>query len=413
MFKKDLQYYKFCLYGFLKNQKFYEPFFFLFLLSKDISYLQIGILYSIREITINILEIPAGVIADSAGRRRTMIISFIFYIASFCIFYFSNGYLFLISGMIVFGFGEVFRTGTHKAMIFDYLKENRWSDQKVTYYGNTRSWSQLGSALSSIIAALIVILSNNYKAIFAFAIIPYVLNFINIASYPSTLDGNQQKFRVGKFSEQFMLSLRSLHKSFRLIEIRRLYINSSLPGSYFKAVKDYLQPLILAFIIGIPILSRFTTEDKTAILIGVIYFIIYILTSRASRQAGKLTTRSGSMSSGLNITYIMLVIAGFIAGLGFHLNIEVIAIAAFICIFLFENVRRPIAVGCISEKVDVKSLATYLSIDSQFRSLFAILISPIIGILADVFSPGAGISIIAVLLLIVFPFIRIQKSNQS
>jgi len=138
-FKKDLQYYKFCAYGFLKNLRFFEPFLILFFLEKEIGFLQIGVLYTIRELTRNIFEIPAGVAADVIGRRRTMISSFILYIASFLIYSISHSMPVLITATVVFGLGEAFRTGTHKAMIFDYLHKKGWSDYKVHYYGHTRS----------------------------------------------------------------------------------------------------------------------------------------------------------------------------------------------------------------------------------------------------------------------------------
>ena len=65
---KDKQYYKFCLYGFLKNLRFFDAFFILFLLSKEITYGEIGILYALREVTINLFEIPSGIVADTYGR---------------------------------------------------------------------------------------------------------------------------------------------------------------------------------------------------------------------------------------------------------------------------------------------------------------------------------------------------------
>ncbi len=154
-FTKDKQYYKFCFYGFFKNLKFFEPFLMLFFLDKGISFLQIGTLYAIREISINIIEIPSGIFADILGRKKTMITSFIAYIASFIVFYFSQNYVWLVIAMVFFSFGDAMRTGTHKAMIFDYLEINSWMSEKVTYYGHTRSWSQIGSAISSIIAAII------------------------------------------------------------------------------------------------------------------------------------------------------------------------------------------------------------------------------------------------------------------
>jgi len=72
-FNKDIQYYKFCSYGFLKNLRFFEPFLLLFFMEKGLSFFQIGLLYSIREIGIYILEIPTGIFADTLGRKRTML----------------------------------------------------------------------------------------------------------------------------------------------------------------------------------------------------------------------------------------------------------------------------------------------------------------------------------------------------
>ena len=137
-----------------------------------------------------------------------MLLSFILYIASFIVFYFSTGFAILTLAIIVFGMADVFRTGTHKAMIFSYLEANNWSHLKVDYYGHTRSCSQFGSAISSLIAAAIVIITNNYSMIFAFAIIPYILNLINLASYPSWLDGEQKKFDIRLFRQNFIKTVR-------------------------------------------------------------------------------------------------------------------------------------------------------------------------------------------------------------
>ena len=132
-FRKDIQYYKFCAYGFLKNLRFFEPFLILFFLEGNLSYLQIGVIYTIREVIRNIFEIPSGLAADVLGRRKTMITSFSLYIISFLIYSMSYRYGMLITATIVFALGDAFRTGVHKAMIYNYLKLNNWDDQKVEY----------------------------------------------------------------------------------------------------------------------------------------------------------------------------------------------------------------------------------------------------------------------------------------
>ncbi|MFP4589149.1 MAG: hypothetical protein ACLFO3_04180 [Candidatus Acetothermia bacterium] len=49
------------------------------LLENGLSFSQIGILIGIREAGVNLLEIPSGAIADKTGRRRAMVLCFLFF----------------------------------------------------------------------------------------------------------------------------------------------------------------------------------------------------------------------------------------------------------------------------------------------------------------------------------------------
>ena len=56
--------FRFCLYGFLKNQQYYDPFLILAFRQKGLSFGMIGVLIGFRAICINLTEIPAGAVAD-------------------------------------------------------------------------------------------------------------------------------------------------------------------------------------------------------------------------------------------------------------------------------------------------------------------------------------------------------------
>ena len=75
--------FRFSLYGFLKNQRYFDPFLILVFREKGLSFFQIGILIGFREVCTNLFEIPSGALADLYGRRRAMIFSFCAYIVSF------------------------------------------------------------------------------------------------------------------------------------------------------------------------------------------------------------------------------------------------------------------------------------------------------------------------------------------
>jgi MFS family permease len=410
-FKKDLQYYKFCLYGFLKNQKFYEPFFLLFLLSKDITYLQAGILYSIKELAINLLEIPAGIVADSGGRRRSMLISFSLYIVSFILFFLAQSYFLLIIAMIVFAMGDVFRTGTHKAMIFDYLERMGWGDHRVAYYGNTRSWSQKGSAVSALIAATIVIVFKDYPAVFAFAIIPYLLNFINLISYPKYLDGESQKIALKDFRSKISESFNALLKNLKQLSRIRIYLNSSLISGTFNASKDYIQPLIISLTLIIGSFPGLDTESSSSLFLGIIYSLIFIINSVASRLSGKAAKISGSEFKGMNYTYLAFVLALAGTSICYHLDFLYPAIILFVLLFAIENLRRPVAIATISYTSSKENLATWLSVDSLLKSLITMIISPLIGLVADRITPGLGLGAPAIILIALYLFIALKERN--
>ena len=114
--------FRFSLYGFLKNQRYFEPFLMLAFREKGLTFLQIGVLFAFREACINLFEIPSGAVADLYGRRRAMVVSFTAYIASLVVFALSRNIAWLFAAMFVYAIGDAFRSGTHKAMIFDWLR---------------------------------------------------------------------------------------------------------------------------------------------------------------------------------------------------------------------------------------------------------------------------------------------------
>ena len=240
---RDRMYLKFRLYGFLKNLRFFDPFILLFFIDAGLSFFSIGLLYAIREISINVFELPTGFLADTMGRRKAMLMSFGSYLASFIIFFlFKDFWLFAIA-MVFFASGEAFRSGTHKAMILDYLKRKKIEKMKVEYYGRTRSASQLGSALSSLIAIGLVFYFGDYRFVFLAAIVPYIFALFLMASYPKYLDGivrDSTKSLKNSFSDTW----KSFAGIFKNRDSVRGILNSSMFGALFKSTKEYLQPVL-------------------------------------------------------------------------------------------------------------------------------------------------------------------------
>ncbi len=405
---KDVQFYKFCGYGFFKNLRFFDPFIMLFFREVGLSFLQIGLLFSIREVSINLLEIPTGIAADLVGRRRAMIISFSAYLLSFSFFYFLGTNFWLCAvGMVLYAVGETFRSGTHKAMILEYLKIKKLEHLRVDYYGRTRSCSQLGSALSSLIAALLVFHSGSYRIVFLASLVPYIIDLFLLLSYPRYLDGDMKRTRP-TLQEFWNFTRESFQEIWRNRRLFKTLLNSSLVSSSFKVSKDYLQPVLKSWAVALPVLLALSGEQRTAILVGVVYFLIYLMTSQASRNAGKIQRLVGNSAAALNVNYLVNTLIYLLAGLGFFLKVYPLVILAFLGIFLIQNFQKPIMVGYVGEVTDSKRMATVLSVENQSRAIAIALFAPVIGFLADRFTVGGGLIGYAVILLLFFPLAKIK-----
>ena len=382
-----IQLFRFCLYGFLKNQQYFEPFLILALRERGLSFAQIGLLIGFRELSVNLLEIPTGAIADVLGRRRAMVTSFLGYIVAFLIFGLCCPLALVFVAMFFFAVGEAFRTGTHKAIIFSWLEREGRTREKARIYGFTRSWSKLGSALSVVVAAVLVFRSGNYSAVFLLAVIPYIVNVVNLATYPAYLDGTRAEApRPGAVVRTLVSALRN---SITSRPLRRLLLESMGFEGAFKASKDYLQPIIKATALTLPFLVEHEPAQRTAVLVGVVYAIFHLLGSLASRKAGGFAEQMGSETAAARRLWIAFMVLFAAIGAGLVSGVMWLAVAAFICLNAVQNLWRPILISRCASHCDSSQSATVLSIESQAKSLFVALFAPAIGWGVDALSTTA------------------------
>lgn len=392
---KNRQYYKFCMYGFLKNMRFFDAFFILFLVDKGVSFTQIGILYATREVFTNVFELPSGIIADAFGRKSSLAASLLIYIISFALFFLFDDFWIFVIAMSLFGIGEAFRTGTHKGIIIDYLKSMEWDEYAGNYYGHTRSWSQRGSAISALLAGVIVFFGGSYQVVFLYSIVPYLLNLVLILSYPKELNSSPLGKRTKK-QPWIGIAITSFLKVIRQRPVLNIIYSSAVHTAYLRAMKDYIQLLMLNLVVLIPILMQNDPEKKTGLVIGVLYFFIFLATSLASRKSAKIADRSRR-----NIAYMTLLfgfLAGIISGVSFHYGLWIISFFAFAAIYVVENIRKPILTGAVAMEVPGEILTSVISAQSLLRTILTSLFALAFGIIAD--HAGIGTSLIVVSLLL-------------
>jgi len=105
-------------------------------------------------------------------------------------------------------------------------------------------------------------------------------------------------------------------------------------------MKDFIQPMIQALAISLPFLSLNSPEKRTAVLVGIIYFILFMLSSVSARNAGSILSLFQNEKKALNITMIIGLGLGLASGVFVHFDILLLALILFMGIYLVQNVRK-------------------------------------------------------------------------
>ena len=377
--------FRFSLYGFLKNQRYFEPFLILVFMEKGLSFFLIGTLVMFREIIVNLLEIPSGSLADVWGRRRCMILAFAGYLVSYLMFGFSTNYAGLLAAMFFLAIGDSFRSGTHKAMIFSWLRAQGREHERTRIYGFTRSWSQLGSALSCCLAAVFVFTEDSYGNVFFYAAVPCVLSIINFLGYPAALENRD---RAGfSLKSLYAHTLEAMKLCLGKPALRRLVFESMGFEGFFSACKDYLQPVLqataLAAAAGLAFAEGWSDVQRSAILVGAVYLALFLGSAAASRKAHRVVSICGSQERAASYLWLVALIVCLLIAIGAWFGLGPLVIVAFVALHLLQNIWRPVLVSRFDAYAPERQGATILSIESQAQRGATMVLAPLLGFLVD------------------------------
>lgn len=368
---------RFSAYGFLKNQRYHEPFFVLALLEQGLSFLDVGLVVGLGAILVNVLEVPCGAVADVYGRRRALVVALLAYIAAFAVFGSALGLVGAFAAMTLYAVGEAFRGGTHKAMIFDWLRAQGRQSEAADVYGTTRSWSKRGSAVSAAVGAALVLVSGELTAAFWWTAIPYVLNVVNLAMYPAELDRRSPHASVAAVARATWDAVRS---AFTMAPLRALLFESMVFEATIKVAATWLQPVIQLAVIASFAAGRSDGFTTTVVAAGAIYFALGLIEASASRRAGGFARWSGGDVPAIARLW-WLHLACSVALLGSLVaDAPWLAIAAFVVQFgVARNLFRAVQLVRYDARCPEDLAATVLSLEGQAQAIVVAILAPLVG----------------------------------
>jgi len=405
---------RFCAYTTLRNLRPFEPFFVLYLLEGlQLSYAAVGGVLAFERVLTGLLEVPFAALTDRFGRRRGLIAMFLSNACAFAIFAASiwaeERLLVVLLGQLVFGVGEALRTGTHKAIMLDWLDGRGEIDRATAVVGLTRVFSKSSGGLAALIGGALVYATRGFASLFWLSAGASLAGALLVSTYPQALEGEWTR---DERSEQAtppsllsrILSLRSLPGLLALAS------GSVLFEAQIKLGLAYLQPYLAqsAEALGLGVVG-----SLGALGIG-IYYLVQGLAAGASSSLSAPAVRSlGGRGPALRLIHALAWASLTIAALSLWCDQLWPGLVAMLFLACLQNLRRPIFVAELNALTDPYLRATTLSLESQARSWLFAGLAVGTGLLADAWGLPLVFGLLATLMACSLAALSRARSSQG
>jgi MFS family permease len=344
------------------------PVWVLFLLSRDLSYAQIGLLDAVYGAALLLGEIPTGYVGDRIGRRNSLLLGTV--LGSVGSFGFAFGHSVGVFAVLyaVLAIGRTFESGTESAWLYDVLQRRTDEEEFTRIRGRGTAVGSVtgavgmlaGGALGEVDLALPWLVSGVATS-FAFLVL---LRFPE-AEYD---DDTEESFGVGD-------ALSAVRTGLLGRSLRSFVVFTALFYAVVDGVNYFVQPVSRGF--GVEVYQ-----------LGILYAAFASVSAVVSYRSEAIRSRVGV--GGWFLVAPVGVATAFVAVGG----VPLLALPTFFVMKAVRDVSRPLEHQYLNDNVASAGRATVLSAASMVQAVVAIPAPVAAGLLADRFDPVTAIAVL-------------------
>jgi MFS family permease len=353
---------------------FYTPIIQLFYLAHDLTIFKIAILGIVWTIAKMILEVPSSILADKWGRKKVMIISSFFAILQLITILYATEYWHFILASVWSAAAFAFLSGTNIAFFYDTLKVIKKEDEFDKYWARQDIYSQIPLIIAFVASGFLY----NFSSL-----LPFQLSLIFLVlSFLVTLTLHEPKYHkpieevsvFSHFKQSAQFIFKNSHLRVVLLFTILFCLGSDLSYGYGQI---YLKQLALP-----------------VVLFGIAYTLKSVLCTVAANLAPSLRRRF-SYRSMFGFEIIAITFLFYVMVLT---NNYIIGAICFILIAIPHGFFGISKSSYVHQHIESHQRATIESMFSFFIAAVFLIVEPITGYLADIYSMKLPFLLVAIMM---------------
>lgn len=325
-------------------------------------------IFSIVMLSSALWEVPTGILSDRIGRKRTMIFAAVARTGAIIFYAIGGAFAALAVGGILEGLSRALYSGNNEALLYDTLAERGFQDQYAEYLGKTSSMYHVAGAIGGIVGSLLAFFS--FSLVVWLSVIPQILTIVVTLFFYEPPRKHAVEENPFKHLREALQLVRSNPR------LRLLTLGNALRGAVGEAAYQFR--------------TAFIETLWPVWAIGIARIVSNLTAALGSYFAGRIIRRFGEYR--LLVGGIALSEASIFISLLFPTLLSPVIMASS---SLFHGINMTASGTLMQHEFTHEQRATMGSITSFFGSLFFGIAAPIIGAMADAWTPRVALMIAA------------------
>jgi predicted MFS family arabinose efflux permease len=350
---------KYWLFSLFSQMLFLAPVLVLFYKDNGLNMTQILLLQSVFAVSIVILEVPTGIIADRFGKKNSIIAGSFFFSLGLFVYGASYGFFGFLVSEIIAGTGFALISGADSAYIHAILKSSGRTADYKRIEGTAFALKLFGGLIAGGILGGLIAHFSLRATLYASAIATACAFFISL-----TLDDTGKESKK-KTDSPLMHAFGSIAYIKKKPSVLWIFLFSSIICGLGWQFIWYIQPM-------------FESAHIPIIHFGWMYAILGLTAVIASRYTHVIDSFLGDTLSLMTIPLLLILSSLFLS-----LTPPIIALFSFILVEIQFGMSRTIVSDALLHQIPSSKAATILSMNNLGLRLISAISGPLFGLVAD------------------------------
>ena len=341
----------------------FMPIIWLFYEENGLTITDLFVIQAIYSVTIALIEIPSGYLADVLGRKKSMVIGTFFGFLGILTYSLSFGFDGFLLAALCLGIGQSFISGSDTALMYDSLVELNRSDDFIKLEGRTISMGNLAEAVAFMLGGLLAEISLRTPFYYqvGIALIGFIIALLLV-------EPNVHRLKDGK-SKPWKNIKKIIHYSIIENNILRAYIlYSAVIGAATLTMAWFSQPYFKALNVEIFYFGLIGAGLNLAVAIPAFY---------AHEIEQRINTK-------ILLSLILLLIVACYFAIAYINTLW--GLLVLLLFYITRGIATPILRDYMNRQIPSNMRATVMSIRSFIIRILFASTSPILGYVADLYS---------------------------